>query len=340
MANDLTVRLQGATETGLVLPDEMTQAQWKHMGERLGMAERIGNSVGWWIGDWWLYGESHYGSRKAVVSAPGWRGPNFQTCMNAASVCRAFESYRRREVLPYTHHAEVAKLPPPVADRLLLDCETALRETGKLPASRLLRQEVKRQRRDEREIDMAARSEQASRTLGTRLYGVIYADPPWQFNPYSETTGMDRSADNHYPTMHTDDIAALKPPAADDCALFLWATPPMLLDAVDVLEAWGFEYRTHFVWFKPNGGTGYWTRSHHELLLVGVRGEVPAPAPGDQFPSVIEAMPGEHSAKPAMFAEMIEEMFPNASLLEMFARYDRAGWDAWGNEVLEGEAAE
>ena len=72
----------------------------------------------------------------------------------------------------------------------------------------------------------------------------------------------------------------LKPPAAENAVLFLWATAPMLPDALRLMNAWGFKYRSHLVWRKDRMGTGYWFRFSHELLLVGVRGDVPAPAPG------------------------------------------------------------
>lgn len=196
-----------------------------------------------------------------------------------------------------------------------------------------LRGAVKKAVRAEREKELAQATQIASASLGTKLYNVIYADPPWSFAPYSRETGMDRAADNHYPTMTTAEICALEVPASDDCALFLWATAPMLRDALQVMEAWGFAYKSHYVWVKDRVGTGYWARNKHELLLIGVKGAVPAPAPGDQFESVVLAAVGRHSEKPPAFAEMIEEMFPNASLLEMFARSPRAGWDVWGNQV-------
>jgi hypothetical protein len=90
-----------------------------HGGAALGTVER---AVGWWIGDWWAYGH-RYDDRKAIVEAPGWTGSSFQTCMNAASVCRAFEPSRRREVLSFKHHAEVAALSPKEADEVLDECE-------------------------------------------------------------------------------------------------------------------------------------------------------------------------------------------------------------------------
>ena len=77
------------------------------------------------------------------------------------------------------------------------------------------------------------------------IFGVIYADPPWRFEPYTRDTGMDRAADNHYPTMTLDEIKALDVPsiAAEDCVLFLWATAPMLPQALEVMTAWGFTYK-------------------------------------------------------------------------------------------------
>jgi N6-adenosine-specific RNA methylase IME4 len=176
--------------------------------------------------------------------------------------------------------------------------------------------------------------------LPDRRYGVIYADPPWKFAPYSEETGMDRAADNHYPTMDTEAVMALEVPADDDCVLFLWATVPMLPHAIAVMSAWDFTYKSNFVWVKDKAGTGFWSRNKHELLLIGTRGSVPAPAHGDQYPSAIEAPRGEHSAKPFAFREMIEELFPTLPKLEMFAREQFEGWDAWGNEAKTAEAAE
>lgn len=199
------------------------------------------------------------------------------------------------------------------------------------------------QRKDLKQADQIERRTVRERELGEeqqalpeKRYGVIYADPPWRFEPYSRDTGMDRAADNHYPTEDSNDIQSLVVPAADDCVLFLWATVPMLPEALAVMTAWQFEYKSHFVWCKDKAGTGYWNRNRHELLLIGTRGDIPAPAPGYQYESVIDAPVGEHSAKPIGFREMIEEMFPTLPKLEMFARGGKIeGWDRWGNEVAE-----
>jgi N6-adenosine-specific RNA methylase IME4 len=201
---------------------------------------------------------------------------------------------------------------------------------------------LKQKRRQAREAELAAATIKASQELGSELYGVLYADPPWDWTPWSRETGMDRAAANHYPTMAVDEIKAVTVPAAKDCVLFLWAVPSMLPEALAVIDAWGFVYRTSYAWKKPRAGTGYWARFTHEYLLVATRGTVPAPAPGTQWeamlePLVIEAPVTEHSQKPAAFAEMIEHYFPTTPKLEMFARgAGRPGWDRWGNEVVAG----
>ena len=194
---------------------------------------------------------------------------------------------------------------------------------------------AKQIKREEREQTLAVKQ----KALPDKKYGVIVADPEWRFEPWSRETGMDRAADNHYPTSITEVIAArpVGKIAADDCVLFLWATAPMLPQAVLVMGAWGFDYKSQQVWRKtrPGGGrgTGYWFINEHELFLLGTRGNVPAPAPGMQWPSVIEAPVGEHSEKPEVFLQMVEEYFPNLPKIELNRRgAARPGWDAWGLE--------
>ncbi len=190
-------------------------------------------------------------------------------------------------------------------------------------------------RRAERERALAAKQ----RAMPTKEYGVLYADPPYRFEPRSRVTGMDRAADNHYPTMFLEQIKTLQVPAAADCVIFLWGTQPMLPEALAVMAAWRFVYKSHCVWEKNRIGTGYWFRNQHELLLVGTRGNIPAPAQGTQFPSIIRAPVGRHSEKPAVFREMIERLFPNLPRIELFARGDVPGWDVWGNETTSAQEA-
>lgn len=179
-----------------------------------------------------------------------------------------------------------------------------------------------------------------------RIYPVVYADPEWRFEPFSRVSGMDRAPENHYPTTPTSEIRArpVAQLAAPDAVLFLWATAPMLPDAFAVMESWGFTYKTHAIWVKRRPGKvrgpGYWLTGEHEILMIGTRGNPPAPAPGTQWPSVFIAPVGEHSAKPDRAYELIESYFPTLPKIELNARTRRPGWDVWGAEAPQAEAGE
>ena len=161
-------------------------------------------------------------------------------------------------------------------------------------------------------------------------FELIYADPPWQLG----APDGENAPENHYPTMPLEEIKALAVPAAEDSVLFLWAVASKLPEALEVMRAWGFEYKTCLVWVKDWIGLGTWARHRHELLLLGRRGTYPPPEPEDRPDSVIEAPRGAHSEKPACVYELIERAYPLASKLELFARgVPRTGWTAWGNEV-------
>lgn len=168
-------------------------------------------------------------------------------------------------------------------------------------------------------------------------YNLILADPPWR---YEHVKTENRAIENHYPTMTLDEICALPVAdlANDDAVLFLWATSPKLAEAMRVIEAWGFMYRTCMVWVKDKIGMGYYARQRHELLLIATRGTPGTPLPADRGDSVIEAPRGPHSEKPAAAYEAIERMYPFAMKVELFARTSRNGWSSWGNEV-DAEAA-
>ncbi len=161
-------------------------------------------------------------------------------------------------------------------------------------------------------------------------YDIILADPPWKYE-FAETTM--RAVENHYPTMDLVQIKNLKIPSADNAVLLLWTPAPKLEEALDVMQAWGFKYRTNAVWDKEIIGMGYWFRSQHELLLVGVKGEYHPPLPEHRDSSVIRERRREHSKKPVAIHKIIEKMFPSGKYIELFARDRREGWEVWGNEV-------
>ena len=192
---------------------------------------------------------------------------------------------------------------------------------------------AKQARRTERELALAGKI----LALPDKKYGVIYADPEWRFEAWSRETGLDRAVDNHYSTsplevIKSRNVASI---AAKDCVLFLWSTAPMQPQAYEVMAAWGFKYKSQIVWDKGEPGTGYWFINYHETLLVGTKGNIPAPAPGTQWRSVIKAPVGEPSEKPEIFYQLIEEYFPNLPKIELNARKRRPTWDPWGYEAPE-----
>jgi N6-adenosine-specific RNA methylase IME4 len=162
-------------------------------------------------------------------------------------------------------------------------------------------------------------------------YGVILADPPWRYE-HVETDS--RAIENQYPTLSLDTICDYRIPAADDAVLLLWATSPKLAEAMRVVDAWGFTYRTCAVWDKEQIGMGYYFRQQHELLLVAAKGALPVPDPSARVSSMIRAPRGTHSAKPDVIYTIIEQMYPDIPRVELFSRTPRQGWTSWGNEVI------
>ena len=108
-------------------------------------------------------------------------------------------------------------------------------------------------------------------------------------------------------------------------------------EALEVVDAWGFEYRTHFVWIKPSIGPGHWLRGQHEDLLLAVKGKMPTPKVEHRHSSVIKAPRGKHSEKPVEVYELIEAAYSEFPKIELYARNARPGWKAWGNETIQSD---
>ena len=169
----------------------------------------------------------------------------------------------------------------------------------------------------------------------TDVVSLILADPPWKYD-FAETDN--RKIENQYPSATVEEIcthvnAPWAPKLADDCVLFLWATAPKLLEALKVMGAWGFEYKTHAVWDKGKIGMGYWFRGQHELLLVGTRGEMSPPEQSQRVSSMFRESRSKHSKKPECVYAAIESMFPDSVRCEFYQRNSREGWIGVGNEA-------
>lgn len=168
------------------------------------------------------------------------------------------------------------------------------------------------------------------------MYDIIYADPPWRYDFSKDNADK---IENHYPTMtvadicsiwSTYDIGEINPNAV----LYLWATAPKLLEALQVMKAWGFTYKTQAVWDKEWIGMGYWFRGQHEILLVGTKGKFSPPIPTLRESSVHKEKKGKHSKKPSYYRDLIARQFPDTTKIELFARESVDGWDSWGNQVV------
>jgi N6-adenosine-specific RNA methylase IME4 len=173
-----------------------------------------------------------------------------------------------------------------------------------------------------------------------KKYNVIYADPPWKYNTGINT--LDAVTDAHYSTMSLDGVckypASLGLQIQDDAVLFLWVTNPFLVKALDVVKAWGFEYKSQIVWVKTNlsrPGVGYYVRGRHEMLWICTKGSF-TPLDKNISPpigSVLEADVREHSRKPDKVYDIIERLYPGCVYAELFARYSKEGWESFGDNI-------
>jgi N6-adenosine-specific RNA methylase IME4/ParB-like chromosome segregation protein Spo0J len=177
-------------------------------------------------------------------------------------------------------------------------------------------------------------------TQPTGKYRVLYADPPWSYTDaltISNNGGATESygpAVAHYPALSIAELCALpiKDLAESDAVLFLWVTSPILEEAFQVVNAWGFRYKTSFVWDKIKHNMGHYNSVRHEFLLVCTRGSC-QPDVRQLFDSVVTEERTEHSVKPETFRTIIDTIYPHGARIELFARRQVPGWTTWGNEV-------
>lgn len=177
-------------------------------------------------------------------------------------------------------------------------------------------------------------------------FGVILADPPWAYEMYSDK-GYGKSPDVHYNCMPFAELVALRDQllfvTAPNSVCFMWAVWPKLDEALELMKAWGFQYKTGGAWHKRSAswtpgtpdpksafGTGYLFRSASEPFLVGTIGNPDILNRSTR--NIIEAAVREHSRKPEEQYTMIERLF-RGPYLELFARSGRPGWTSWGNET-------
>lgn len=200
--------------------------------------------------------------------------------------------------------------------------------------------------RDQRRAELGERV----RALPTGKFRVIYADPPWKYGDErggsqlvigADGSRNDSSAADKYPTMPTEKICEFSDEtgrhvsklAADDAVLFMWATFPLLEDALRVIPAWGFKYKTAIVWHKQRSNVGNYHDASCELLMIATRGSCPIEI-DERVCQMQSIARGKHSAKPEAFRSLIDKLYPSGPRVELFRRgVAPDGWTIWGNEA-------
>lgn len=165
--------------------------------------------------------------------------------------------------------------------------------------------------------------------LKNKKFSTLYVDPPWRYN----NSGTRGAAEKHYRCMTIKEIKNLpiKELSADNSHLHFWTTKDFVFDAKDVLEHWGFKYKSMLIWVKPQMGMGNYWRVSHEILLFGMKGKLPFQVKNKK--SWVEHPRMKHSQKPEVVRKMIEEVSPEP-YLELFGRNDIENWTVFGNENL------
>jgi len=220
--------------------------------------------------------------------------------------------------------SEVAQLPKEQQNEIVAKGEKEILAAAK---------EIRADRAKKKKKDRIEKLEKTEWPTGK--YRVIYADPPWEYSNSGNTENYGHAA-KHYETMPLEEICKLDVDSISlkDSVLFLWTTSPMLEDAFDVINSWGFKYKTSFIWNKLSHNWGYYNSVQHEILLVCVKGSC-QPDIDERINSVIEIKKTkEHSEKPKEFRAIIDMLYPHGPRIELFSRADVDGWDRYGNERI------
>lgn len=312
MANELIVvsELCELEKTSLKFKRDITQAEWMKVFKSL---KTIEGCVQFWIGDALAYRQQRWGMYDDVAEETGY---DKVTLRYLKDTSENIKSDRRRAELNFSHHREVSALPPEKQEHYLqkaVDEKLSVRD---------LREEIRKDK-----VKYSAPGE-----LPQEKFQVIYADPPWKYGNSMPEYFTDQS--NHYPLMSLDEICTMPIDhiADENAALFLWATSPILEESFAVIGAWGFEYKTSFVWDKIKHNMGHYNSVRHEFLLLCIRGSYPIQEK-KLFDSVIAIERTEHSKKPKEFYDLIETLYPRSRKIELFARTQREGWHVYGNQL-------
>jgi N6-adenosine-specific RNA methylase IME4 len=288
---------------GLSVSGNLNVNEWATLGKRLG---KLRSGTQWSVGDWLLYGETKQFDEGAYEAAAEATGLKRGTLMNLKSVAKAFPKIQRTYEVPWSHYALVAGFDDEQRGELLARAQRHNLGWDDLRAiCRTQRQEKARE----------------WQTWPAGTYGVLYAAPPWRAAPWNEGQAG---------SMNDDELVGLAPAvqsiSAPNSVLYLTATPFRLDEALRVMNAWGFHYRTQHVVMHDQLGNGQWNRERHHLILVGIHGDPVPPTDDHLFDSIL--------SEGTEFFDRLEVAFNDAvPKVQLFARDTRPGWTSWGERL-------
>ncbi len=308
-----------ATNTSLQIPEGTTIEEWDKIG---GALKRFHKANKWWIGDWLNFGERKYGEMFSQVMDD--TELEYHTLQKYKWVASMIKMSLRRNNLSFTHHELTAGMKPKEQERWLSEAEEEKWDTR----------------------EMAKQIKEANKLptpdLPKGKWQVLYIDPPWAYD-VDLSEGATRSPTNNYPVMELEELKKfgekVKEVSHKDCTLFMWITAPKLNWLNDVLEAFGFEYKTNLIWDKVKPNMGHYSSVRHEILIIAGKGKCAPTCDGKTIQSVDSVQSIEnsarHSEKPLEFMDIIDRLYPDCKKLEMFARNkeQRKNWTYWGQEA-------
>lgn len=311
------------TRIGWKLPDDLTEDQWRDAGRALKGAE---GAMLWWVGDWAAAGDHRYGRLKEVSEQVEF---DYATVNGAAWVSRAFPEFvRRRTNVPWSHHREVASLPPAEADALLEWCASGV-DDGKGGTRCPTKQELRKRR-----TALPLPGDATPPPDGT--YDVIVIDPPWEMEKIQRDVRPNQAGFD-YPTMDeaalmTFGAEVVTPLAGEACHLFCWTTHKHLPMSLRLIEAWGFSYVLTMVWHKPGGFQPVGLPQYNCEFVIYARRGAPKFVDLKAFPVCFNAPRREHSRKPDEFYDLVRRV-TEGRRIDIFSRESRDEFDQYGNEV-------
>lgn len=297
-------------KTNLTFKRDVSKDEWMSVFQAL---KQVEGCVQFWIGDCLAYRQQKWGMYDDVAEETGYEK---NTLREYKRISESVKSDIRMADLGFAHHQQVASLPP---ERQEFFLNKAVNEDLSV---RELKAEI-------RKADIEFKAAE----LPKDKYRVVYADPPWNYG--DKRDGRTTGAEDHYPTMTIQELCnmPISSITTDNAVMFLWVTSPLLNECFDVIEAWGFDYKTSFVWDKIKHNMGHYNSVRHEFLLVCTRGSC-VPDNIQLFDSVQSIERSDtHSEKPEAFREIIDTLYKHGKKIELFARRKAEGWDLYGNEV-------